>query len=48
MELACKGRITSKELEKLYNGHISNESILCTGVCMICVIFCKLCYNKCY
>ena len=30
MELACKGRITSKELEKLYDGHISNESILCT------------------
>ena len=30
MELACKGRITSKELEELYDGHISNESILCT------------------
>ena len=30
MELACKGRITSHELEKLYDGHISNESILCT------------------
>ena len=30
MELACKGRITSNELEKLYDGHIANGSILCT------------------
>ncbi|OOM47510.1 hypothetical protein CBEIJ_27670 [Clostridium beijerinckii] len=30
MELACKGRITSKELEKLYDGHVTNGSILCT------------------
>lgn len=30
MELACKGRITSNELQKLYDGHIANGSILCT------------------
>lgn len=30
MELACKCRITSNELEKLYDGHVANGSILCT------------------
>ena len=30
MELACKGRITSNELETLYDGHMANGSILCT------------------
>lgn len=29
-DLACKYRITSTELEKLYNANISNGSILCT------------------
>lgn len=32
MELACKGRITSNELETLYEGHIGHNSILCTKV----------------
>jgi len=30
MELACKGKITSKELEELYDGHIGSDSIICT------------------
>lgn len=32
MELVYKGRITSNELEKLYDVHIINESILCDDI----------------
>jgi len=30
MELICKGRVTHKELERLYDGRIGDNSILCT------------------
>lgn len=30
MELICKGRMTHKELERLYDGRIGDNSILCT------------------
>jgi hypothetical protein len=30
MDLLCKGRMTHKELERLYNGRVGNNSILCT------------------
>lgn len=30
MELLCKGRMTYAELERLYRGHIGENSILCT------------------
>ncbi|MCY6354809.1 IS1595 family transposase [Clostridium sp. ZS2-4] len=30
IELICKGRMTHKELKKLYDGHIGESSILCT------------------
>lgn len=30
IELLCKGRMTHKELDRLYNGRIGDNSILCT------------------
>lgn len=30
MEMTCKGRITSKKLERLYKGHITEGTIICT------------------
>lgn len=30
IELLCTGRMTSKELEKLYSGHIGEDTIFCT------------------
>ena len=30
MELLCKGRMTHRELERLYDSRIGNNSILCT------------------
>lgn len=30
MELLCKGRMTHQELERLYEGRIGDNSILCT------------------
>lgn len=30
MEMTCKGRVTSKKLEKLYNGYITEGSTICT------------------
>lgn len=30
MELLCKGRMTHDELDRLYTGHIGDDSILCT------------------
>ena len=30
IEPLCKGRMTHKELERLYKGHIGENSILCT------------------
>lgn len=30
MEMVCKGRITSKKLEKLFDGYVSEDSTICT------------------
>ena len=30
MELLCKGRMTHQELERLYEGHVRDNSIFCT------------------
>lgn len=30
MEMVCKGRIRSKDLERLYGNHLSDDSIICT------------------
>jgi transposase-like protein len=30
MEMVCKGRVSHKDLERLYSNHISKESIICT------------------
>lgn len=38
MELACKDKITSNELQKLYGRHIANGSIFCTE-CELQIIY---------
>lgn len=30
MEMVCKGRVRSKDLERLYDGHMTKSSIICT------------------
>jgi hypothetical protein len=30
MEMVCKGRVSHINLERLYNGHINEDSIICT------------------
>lgn len=30
--MVCKGRVGYRDLERLYDGHIDNNSIICTDI----------------